>query len=126
MIHADADAAATDTQPLTSLTYQPDIPQDITSHHITSHAIVTLNYSHSTSTVQCNTIPYSVVQSLAALLSIVQYYHRIHDASRPVVLRVISVELIWNTHRHYYYYFHFYYCHYHRVVIIADRYSHSV
>ena len=35
--HADADAAATDTQPLTSLTYQPEIPQDITSHHIISY-----------------------------------------------------------------------------------------
>jgi hypothetical protein len=29
-IHADGDAAATDTQPLTSLTYQSKIPQDIT------------------------------------------------------------------------------------------------
>ena len=46
-IHADADADAADTQPVTSLTYQPEIPQDITSHNITSNAIVTLNYSRS-------------------------------------------------------------------------------
>ena len=29
-IYADAHAAAADIQPLTSLTYQPEIPQDIT------------------------------------------------------------------------------------------------
>jgi hypothetical protein len=85
LIHAYTDApAATNTQPLTSLTYQADIPLDITSQNITeqnitSNAIAALKYSHSHSqshsaiivqysTVQCNAI---TGQSRAALISIV-------------------------------------------------------
>ena len=122
--------------------------RDTSRHHITSHQMLLLHWITVTVTVtvqlqystrQDKTRQYSTItgQSRATLLSTVRYYHRIDDTSWLVLLRVISVELTSNTHRHYYYcyycycycyyyFFHFYYCHYHRVVTIADRYSHSV
>ena len=96
LIHADT-AAATDTQTVISLTYQPEIPQDITSHHIKCYRNIELQSQSqcSYSTVRDKTIRDNTItgQSRAALLSTVRYYHRIDDTSRLVVLRVISVEL---------------------------------
>ena len=99
--------------------------RDTSRHHITSKTVVRLNDSHSNSNSHNNSTV--TVQSRAALLSVVRYYHRVDDTSRLVVAIVMSVELLQNTHHHYYYYyFHFYNCYYHRVVTIAEQCSHSV
>ena len=84
LIHADT-ATATDTQTVISLTYQPEIPQDITSHHIKDYRNIELQSqsqcSYSTVTRQYSTRQNNTItgQSRAALLSTVRYCHRTDD-----------------------------------------------